>query len=64
MTRKLLRSPANVKNLEWLIVFVRSLMNTLKRKGSRTEPCGTQKVSLKGRERVPEIRVRDCLLVK
>jgi hypothetical protein len=64
ITRKMLRSSANIKNLQWLIVLHRSLMNTLKRKGPRTEPCGTPEVTLKGRERVPEIRTRDCLSVR
>jgi hypothetical protein len=57
MTRKILRS-AKITNIQWLTVFDRSLMNTLKRKGPRTEPCGTQEVTLKGSERVPEIQTR------
>jgi hypothetical protein len=64
MTWKILRSSAKIKNCQWLIVFDRSLMNTLKRKGPRTEPCGTLEVTLKGRERVPKIQTRNCLLVK
>jgi hypothetical protein len=47
MTRKILRSSAKIRNLLWLIELHRSLMNTLKRKGSRTEPCGTPEVTLK-----------------
>jgi hypothetical protein len=38
MTRKILRSSAETKNLQWLIELHRSLMNTLKRNGPRTEP--------------------------
>jgi hypothetical protein len=32
MTRKILRSSAKIKNLQWLIELHRSLINTLKRK--------------------------------
>jgi hypothetical protein len=35
MTRKILRSSAKIKNLQWLFELHRSLMNTLKRKGPR-----------------------------
>jgi hypothetical protein len=53
LARKILRSSAKIKNLQWLIELHRSLMNMLKRKGPMTEPCGTPEVTLKGRERVP-----------
>jgi hypothetical protein len=64
MTRKILSSSAKIKNLQWLILLHVSLINTLKRKGPRTGPYGTPKVTLKGMGRVPEIRTRDCLLVR
>jgi hypothetical protein len=54
MTRKILRSSAKIKDLQWLIVLDRLIMNTLKRKCPRTESCGTPEVTLKGKERVPE----------
>jgi hypothetical protein len=63
MTRKMLRSAANIKNVQWLIELNKSVMNTLNRKGHRTEACGTPEVNWKGRERMRETRNRDCLLV-
>jgi hypothetical protein len=43
MMRKVLRS-AKIKSVQWLIGFHRSLMNSLRRKGPRTEPCCTPKL--------------------
>jgi hypothetical protein len=37
----------------------RSFMNTLKRKGPRTEPCGTPELARKDCERMPDTRTRD-----
>jgi hypothetical protein len=39
----------------------RSLMNILKRRGPRTEPCGTPEVTLRGGERASDTRIRDRL---
>jgi hypothetical protein len=64
MTWTILRSSTKIKNVQWLIELHRSLMKTLKRKGPRIEPCGTPEVTWKSRERVPQKRTRDCLLVK
>jgi hypothetical protein len=44
-------SQEKIMNLQWLH---RSLMNTLKRKCPRTEPCSTLEVTIYGKERVSE----------
>jgi hypothetical protein len=64
MTQKILRPSAKIKNLQWLIEIHRTLMNTLKRKNQRTDPCGTPEVTRNGKETVPETRTPDCLFVK
>jgi hypothetical protein len=43
--QKTRRSSAKIKNLKWLTELHRSLKNTLKRKGPRTEPCSTPEVA-------------------
>jgi hypothetical protein len=45
MKRKILRLSAETKILQWLTQLHKSLMNMLKRKGPRTEPCGTPEVA-------------------
>jgi hypothetical protein len=50
MIRKILRSSAKFKNWQWLIELHRSVINMLKIKGPRTEPCGTPEVTSNGKE--------------
>jgi hypothetical protein len=57
-------SSAKIRYLEWLIALHKSLMNILKRKGPKTDPCGTPDGITKGDERVLETGTWDFLLVK
>jgi hypothetical protein len=52
---------AKINILQWLIKLHRSLINTLKRKGTRTEPCGTPDVAWNGKERVSETLTRQSV---
>jgi hypothetical protein len=62
LKRKFLRSSVKIKHLQWLIKLHRLFINTLKRKGHKTEPCVTPEVTRKYRERGSEMRTRDCWL--
>jgi hypothetical protein len=44
LTWKILRSSARINDLQWLIELHSSPINALKRKGPRTELCGTLEV--------------------
>jgi hypothetical protein len=57
-------SSAKRRYIEWLITLHKSLMNILKSRGPKTDPCGTPEVITKGDEGVLETRTWDFLLVK
>jgi hypothetical protein len=57
-------SSAKRRYWEYLIILHMSLINMLKSKGPKTEPCGTPEGKTKGNERILEIRTWDFLLVK
>jgi hypothetical protein len=57
-------SSAKRRYLEWLMALHKSLMNILKSRGAKTDPCGTPDGITKGDERVLETRTWDFLLVK
>jgi hypothetical protein len=63
-SRKILRSSAKIRELQYLIESNKSLMKTLKRKGPRTEPWGTPEINLKGWEKLTYRRTQQCLEVK
>jgi hypothetical protein len=44
--------------------FTKSLINTLKNIGPRTDSSGTQEISSEGEEIVPETQTWDCLLIR
>jgi hypothetical protein len=62
--RNILTSSPNNRYLQWLIALKRSLINTLKRKGLKTHPCGTPERTSKGDEKVCKMRREDCRLFK
>jgi hypothetical protein len=45
MRQKILKLSAKITNSQWLIGLHRSLMNTLKRKCPRIQPCSTVEVT-------------------
>jgi hypothetical protein len=57
-------SSAKRRYLEWLMALHKSLMNILKSRGPKTDPCGTPDGITKGDKRVLETRTLDLLLVK
>jgi hypothetical protein len=57
-------SSAKRRYWEWSIALHKSLMNILKSRGPRTDPCGTPKGITKGDERVLKTLTWDFLLVK
>jgi hypothetical protein len=64
ISRRILRSSAKIRELQYLIESHKSLMNILKRKSPRIEPWGTPEINLKGREKLPDRRTREYLEVK
>jgi hypothetical protein len=58
ISRKILRSAAKIRELQYLIETSKSLMKLLKKKGLRTEPWGTPEINLKGWEKLSDWRTR------
>jgi hypothetical protein len=57
-------SSAKRRYLEWLIALHKSLMNILKNRSPKTDPCRTPDGLTKRDERVLETRTLDFLLLK
>jgi hypothetical protein len=57
-------SSAKRRYWEWLIALHKSLMNILKSRGPKPDPCGTPDGITKGDERVLKTLTWDFLLVK
>jgi hypothetical protein len=57
MARNIFMSSVKIRYLECFIISHKSFIYTLKRRGPRTDPCGTSEITRKGNETIIEIRI-------